>query len=156
MTRNKAEPPDKEYTYFCGGLLDAICLWAALVSNLPVHNEGDPSVCLRVGDLAVHHTGQVITARVLVAGVDPLLNRLGQPLGERQGDRGPGQLLGLELQQLGQQDLHLDHLLLRGLLLPCGVEDWREASSQRKARSRVCHHESLLRPFLVAVLEAHF
>jgi hypothetical protein len=68
---------------YLGGLpLEAVCLQAANVTDLPAHDSGDPAQCLPEGHLAVLHLGRVIMTRVLVPWVELVLDRLGQPLGE--------------------------------------------------------------------------
>jgi len=108
-------------TYSVGRPLQAEGFRAALVSDLPCHDAGDPVQCLQPGDLAVLPRGWVSTTPVLVAGVDSLLKWLRQPLAEGEGHHGPYQILSCQLGNLREETIHLDNLLYGQHLLPACV-----------------------------------
>jgi hypothetical protein len=82
--------------------LEAVRLRAALVADFPTHDASDSAQRLPTGDLAVPYSGRIVMTRVLVSQVDPVLDRLGQLVGERQGHDVPGQLVSLEPGQFSQ------------------------------------------------------
>jgi hypothetical protein len=73
---------EKNSSYLEGRPLEIVRLWVALIPDLPAHDAGDSVQRLLAADLVVLHPGWDIPTRVLVSRADPILDRLGQPLGE--------------------------------------------------------------------------
>ena len=89
-------------TYSVGRPLQAVGFRAALVSDLPRHDAGDPVRDLLPGDLAILPPGWVPMTPVLEGRVDPLLDRLREPFAEGNGHRGPCQTVHRQVGDLLQ------------------------------------------------------
>ena len=111
--------------------------WAALVPDLPRHDAGDPVRDLFPGDLALLSPGGVLTTPILEGRVNPLLDRLHEPLAKGEGHPGPCQTLRRQVGDLLEEALHLRHLLFGRRLFPAHLILWRVAGARREAGRQV-------------------
>ena len=102
-------------------------------------------------DAALLPAAVVVTLEV-EAGVDPLLDGLGQPLAEGDGNSSHRELVLLQLGQVLQQLVDLVHLAGVRLVIPLNLVKWWESALCWEAGRRVLDDKPLGLPALVGIL----